>query len=279
MSTQGITPRLADRIVSYHLRPMRGARLPQRWRVLSAIVAMQALVFAFGPATTWGWGGYGRWGHDGGRVIRGPRGPQGLGGPQGAQGPRGEPGAAASDGSEIALWITAGAAVIALIVAGLTIVDNRRVARHRVTHEVVARLEAPELIESKAVMSSFLRGGLQPPSIPDATWATMNEDARLAAAPLMWEHLYGSSDLDDRRTVVQIMAFPNMLEEVAGMYNDGLLDQKIVKTAVEAEADNFWGRASWWLALIRSPENNVFDDLKLMIEKLDKVKRPRPLQS
>lgn len=107
----------------------------------------------------------------------------------------------------------------------------------------------------------------------------MGEDARLAAAPLMWEHLYGSSGLDDRRTVVQIMAFPNMLEEVAGMYNDGLLDPKIVKTAVEAEANNFWDRASWWLPIIRSPESNVFDDLKLMIEKLDKVKRPRPLQS
>jgi hypothetical protein len=255
---------------------MLRTRLSQPWRVVSTLVAMQALVFMFAPAAAGGWDGYGQWGRHRVRVIRGPRGPTG---PHGAQGLQGEQGAAPSDGSEIALWVTAGAAVIALIGAGLTILDNRSVARHRVTHEVVARLEAPELIESKAVMSSFLRGGLQPPSIPDATWATMNEDARLAAAPLMWQHLYGSSDLDDRRTVVQIMAFPNMLEEVAGMYNDGLLDPKIVKTAVEAEANNFWDRASWWLAIIRSPENNVFDDLKLMIEQLDKLECSRPLLS
>jgi hypothetical protein len=85
--------------------------------------------------------------------------------------------------------------------------------------------------------------------------------------------------LDDRRLVVQIMTFPNMLEELAAMYNDGLLDPKIVKMAVEAEADNFWDRATWWLEEIRSPDNGVFDDLKVMIEKLDEVKRARPLQS
>jgi hypothetical protein len=185
---------------------------------------------------------------------------------------------AASDGSEIALLITAAAAVAALLGAAYTISDNRRVARHRITHEAVARLEAPELIESRAVMSCFLRGGLRPPSISQAAWTTMDEDARLEAAPLMWEHLKRSSALEDRRTVVQIMAFPNMLEGLAGMFNDGLLDTMIVKTAVEAEADNFWARASWWLEEIRSPNSNVFDDLKLMIEKLDEVERPRPLQ-
>lgn len=187
---------------------MRPPWLSHRRRVVSAIIAMQALIFACGPAVAGGWG-TGRWEHHRVRLIRGPRGEEG---PRGTEGPRGEQGAGASDGSEIALWITAGAAIVALGGAAWTILDNRRAACHRVTHEAVARLEAPELIESRAIMSAFLRGGIQPPTIPDATWATMDEAARLAAAPAMWEHLQGSSDLDDRRLVTQILAYPNLLE-------------------------------------------------------------------
>lgn len=183
------------------------------------------------------------------------------------------------NGSTAAEWVTAVAAGLALIGAAFTIWDNRRAVRQRVTHESVARLEAPELIESKAVMSSFLRGGLRPPGISEAIWLTMDDEARRDAAPLVWEHLCDSSALEDRRTVQQILAYPNMLEGLAGMYNDGLLDPGIVKTEVEAEATNFWGRAKWWLDLVRSPDNNVFDDLKLMIEKLEKVERPRPYQA
>jgi hypothetical protein len=179
-------------------------------------------------------------------------------------------------GSTTAEWITAIAAALAFFGAAFTIVDNRRTARQRVTYEYIARLEAPALIEHQAVMSSFLRGGLRPPSVPETRWATMGEAERLDAVPAVWEHLSGSSSVDDRRTVLQILAYPNMLEGLAGMYNHGLLDRRIVKVEVESEAKSFWERAKWWRDELKEGDGNTFRDLEVMIEDLAKRKRPRP---
>jgi hypothetical protein len=198
-----------------------------------------------------------------------------MGGPQGTRGPRGLKGADAS-GEGTASWITAIAALLAVIGGAATLFDNRRTARRRVTFESVERLEETSLIEQQAVMSSFLRGGLQPPNISDADWATMDQAARLAAAPSMWEHLSESSSLDDRKTKLQILAYPNRLEGIAAMYNGGLLEPKIVKTQVEAEAQNFWDVAEWWLTEVRAADNKTFKEIEVMLERLAKQKRPKP---
>jgi hypothetical protein len=201
------------------------------------------------------------------------------------QGPQGVLRVHATSGSTTAEWTTAGAAIVtalaailtalaaacALLGAVYTIKDNRRTARQRVTHESVARLAAPELIESKAVLSSFLRGGLQPPNIPNVTWATMDEQGRRDA---MWEHLSDASSIEDRRTVLRILAFPNMLEGLACMYNHGLLDRMIVKTRVEDEATNFWYLTKGWVAKLRlDGESKVYEDLEAMIDDLAKLDR------
>lgn len=198
--------------------------------------------------------------------------------------------------STTAAWITAIAtgigalsAALALVGAAVTIFENRRAvheqfahashtARQRLTYESVARFEDLGLIENQAVMSSFLRGGFQPPSISDAIWETMDRDARLAAAPNTWQHLRDSSSVEDRKTVLQILAFPNMLEGLAGMYNHGLLDYGIVKTRIEAEANNFWDRAKWWIDELRLQyeDNKIFRDMEVMISDLATRERPSP---
>ena len=184
--------------------------------------------------------------------------------------------------SNTAEWITAGAtllaalaAVVALGGAWRTLKDNRDLDRRRVTHESVARLEAPELIESKAVMSSFLRGGLRPDDTLVATWTKMSQQRRREHS---WKHLSQSAMLEDRRTVAQIAAYPNMLEGVAGMYNRGLLDERIVKTRVELEARNFWRQANWWLDAVKSGDEEVFEEIDAMLEHLEKVVHPKPYE-
>jgi hypothetical protein len=180
----------------------------------------------------------------------------------------------------VATSVAALAAILALYGAWRTLNDNRDLDRRRVTHEAVGRLEAPELIGSKAVMSAFLRGGLRPPSISRLAWSIMGADARLAAAPQTWKHLSESSALKDRRTVLQIAAYPNMLEGLAGMYNRGLLDERIVKTRVEIEARNFWEQASWWIDAIQSPEGGkkIFDEIEAMLKHLRTVEHPSPYE-
>jgi hypothetical protein len=135
-------------------------------------------------------------------------------------------------------------------------------------------LEDPALLRNKAVMSAFLRGGLQPPSIPDVKWGTMNKDERLAVAPLVWKHLSASSSLEDRITVLQILAFPNMLEGLASMYNQNLLEASIVKTRVEFPARNFWEASDWWVAELRLVDEHVFKDIEVMLRSLQEQKRP-----
>lgn len=176
----------------------------------------------------------------------------------------------------------AGAAIafFALLVTAAGIYRSRFHARQRLTYEVVGRLEDLDLIEHKALMSSFLRGGLRPPNVPEPVWATMGEQARLDSRADAWEQISNSSALEDREKVLRIVAFPNMLEAIAGMYNQRLIDRSVVKTRVAGEAQDFWQRAGWWIDELRAQYTDyegdkLFVDLQIMLRGLPKRTRPR----
>lgn len=125
-------------------------------------------------------------------------------------------------------------------------------------------------------MSSFLRSGVRPREISLGDWESMDQAARQEATRAMWRELQESSALEDRKLLLQIVAYPNMLEGLAGMYNHGLLDRRIVKTHVESEAQDFYEVARWWLDELKpEPTSNTFIDLETMISDLAKRHRPR----
>lgn len=184
---------------------------------------------------------------------------------------------------------------VALVGALIGILENRRRARQRLTYEWVERIGDLELVEHQAVMSSFLRGGMRPPRLSLEAWDALDEQARLATRVSTWQQLSGSSAVEDRKTVLQILAFPNMLEALAGMYNQKLLDRGIVKTHVESQATAFWSRADWWIKELRPKadlnantevETNkadpkadkIYRDLEKMIKSLAERKRPRRMR-
>jgi hypothetical protein len=183
------------------------------------------------------------------------------------------------------------AAVFAFVVAWLTVHDNRRTerkrreddsltARERLTYEYVGRLEDLALTDHKAVMASFLRGGFRPPGMRDADWQAAKAEGPVAAGLAAWEYLSSSESVEDRRAVLQIVAFPNMLETIAGMYNHGLLDYGIVKTRIENQATTFWKQAEWWIeALQRQYDDETLKDLRVMIDDLPKQVKPSPYQA
>jgi hypothetical protein len=173
-------------------------------------------------------------------------------------------------------WITAIAALVALLGAAVTIFDNRRTAKQRLTYEYIARLEDPRLIEIQALMSSFLRAGIRPRDISRHEWSQMDDLGRREATLLMWRDMQASSHLEDRKMLLEIVAYPNMLEGLAGMYNHGLLNRRIVKTHVESEARDFCEVAAWWLKELKpSDDDNTFIDLETMIADLARQHRPR----
>jgi hypothetical protein len=211
-------------------------------------------------------------GRVGPRVRRGPHGPRGRRGPAGSSG---------TSSSTSAEWATAyatiaGAALALLALGGavFTIFENRRTARRRLTYEWIARIQDLDLIEPQGVMASFLRGGMRPPGISDSRWKALDEEADVPTRVATWQHLSGSSEVEHRKTVLQIVAFPNMLEALASMYNDKLLDHKIIKRQAESQARAFWDRANWWVTELRShPGGDVmFADIERMLERLAEPK-------
>jgi hypothetical protein len=140
----------------------------------------------------------------------------------------------------------------------------------------VERIGNLQLVEHQAVMSSFLRGGMRPPGVSDMKWAKMKAQADVEGREATWRHLVTSPSVEDRRTVVQILAFPNTLEALAGMYNQRLLNRGIVKVHVEGQARSFWDHASWWVLQLRTEakSNYPLEDLDKMLKNLQKRKRP-----
>jgi hypothetical protein len=198
---------------------------------------------------------------------------------------------------ETARATTAAAVIsfVALVGALIGILDNRRRVRQRLTYDWVERIGDLGLIEHQAVMSSFLRGGVRPPSVAPETWDTMDEQRQRAMRARTWHELSRSLASEDRKTILQIVAFPNMLEALAGMYNQRLLNRGIVKTHVEGQAIAFWSRAGWWIDELRlrvdpdpsvGPESNkldvktdkIYTDLEKMLKSLAKRKRPRRMR-
>lgn len=126
------------------------------------------------------------------------------------------------------------------------------------------------MIEHKALMASFLRGGVRPPGVSDEEWDRLGDAGRTAAA---WAHLRDSPSLEDRKMVLQILEFPNALQRLAGMYNEGLLDDGVLKLQVETQAKDFVRKAVFWLTKLRDENEGYLADIDTMIFKL--AEKPR----
>jgi hypothetical protein len=187
-------------------------------------------------------------------------------------------------GATTAEWMTAigtigagGAAILALLGAAVTILDNRKTACRRTTHEYISRLLDPDLLPLEATMTAFLRGGMCPPGISRRRWRSMSPEARRDSAKALWRHLGRSSSLEDRRKLLEILAYPNLLEGLASMYNEGLLDRGMVKAQVEVDAQSFLRAGRWWIDQVREDggDPNTFRDIEAMIQDLAKRKLPK----
>jgi hypothetical protein len=183
--------------------------------------------------------------------------------------------ASATHGVTITDWITASAAALAVIGAALTLIDNRRTARRRATFDYLQRVGDLALNDAFATMSSFLRGGLRPPEIEHAAWAKMKEGEKLETTELRWRELLKSSALEDRKLVMCVCAYPNMLEGLAAMYNQRLLDRRIVKAQVETDALGYLDVAKWWVTAMRESDPSSFLDTRVMMKDLKKRKKPK----
>jgi hypothetical protein len=185
-------------------------------------------------------------------------------------------------GATTAQWLTAAgtvgagaAALVALAGAYVTIRDNRRTALRQATHAYIVQLSDPALLPLEAVMTTFLRGGMRPSEVSWWRWRTMDDEARRESAKALWRDLNASAALEDRSKLLEILAYPNLLEGLASMYNEGLLDRRMVKTQVEVDARSFWTAAGWWIEQLRDENGeDTFRDVEVMLQDLASQELP-----
>ncbi|HUB72467.1 MAG TPA: hypothetical protein VL979_00345 [Solirubrobacteraceae bacterium] len=167
------------------------------------------------------------------------------------------------------------AALVALAGAYVTIRDNRRTALGQATHAYIVQLSDPALLPLEAVMTTFLRGGMRPSEVSWWRWRTMDDEARRESAKALWRDLNASAALEDRSKLLEILAYPNLLEGLASMYNEGLLDRRMVKAQVEVDARSFWTAARWWIDQLRDENGeDTFRDVEVMLQDLASQELP-----
>jgi hypothetical protein len=173
-------------------------------------------------------------------------------------------------------WITAGAALTALLGAAATLLQGRRIARRNTTYEYVARFTTPEFRELLVDSAGFLACREAPPGTSPDEWRRLDSRERERRQWARWEQLRSSSLRSDHVKAQTILALPNQLEDLAGMYNHNLLDRAIVKTHAEALLEGFWSKSGWWIEQVRrDPNSNTYQDLAKMLPDLRQRQRPQ----
>lgn len=145
------------------------------------------------------------------------------------------------------------------------------------TYRMLAYLGGPDFIPTRVEAMQFLACRQPPPDVPLAEWEAMDDATR---EERQWERfleLQASRVEEDRRLVNTIVAVPNALEDLAGLYNHNLLHRPIMKTHGTLIVEGFWSQARWWLKRARkaSKDPNTYVELERMIPDLRQQPRPR----
>jgi hypothetical protein len=136
-------------------------------------------------------------------------------------------------GSEgVAGNVTAAAAIVALVVGGFTLLDQRRIHKLELTYSYVQRLNDPEMRTQLGFMR-YIVASAPPERLDVAKWGKLDDAAR-QAAQVAWDAKPAEDRVRQRlddwirldpETRNKAVAYPNFIEELAGMYNLGLLDR------------------------------------------------------
>lgn len=143
-------------------------------------------------------------------------------------------------------------ALLALVVAAAQILTARSGNRQILTYNYTQRFSSPELLQYHAKTGELLAPSTDSADERYRRFLKLNRADQLAA-----------------------LVIPNLLEELGGMYNHGLLDKKIAKDFFGEVARDIWVRGSWWIERQRQDDPTYFEQWRLMLEKMDLLSPPR----
>lgn len=158
------------------------------------------------------------------------------------------------DLASIAQIVLAGIAALALIGAFAQVLLTRSDTRQTLTYNYTDRFADPALIPFRQKTSDLF--------VLDET----SEDEK-------WE-IYRQWSVEDK---VEALVLPNLVEELAGMYNNGLLNKKIVEDFFGFTANELWNDGWWFIRRSRETYAAYYSQWEKMLR--DMGFQPRPPSS
>jgi hypothetical protein len=143
----------------------------------------------------------------------------------------------------VAQLVLAVTAFVALIGAFVQILTSRSATRQTLTYNFTERFSRPELIPYLRLTNELF------------TERTLNENDRYD-----W---YQGWSYENKLAALVV---PNLIEELAGMYNQGLLHKGIAKDYFGETARELWSEGWWFIKRFRDTDQNFYAQWLLMLK-------------
>jgi hypothetical protein len=147
-------------------------------------------------------------------------------------------------------------AALALLGAVLQVWQVRAAARETLTYNFTHRFSHPEIL-----------------SYHQRTSELFDLTAQKKTAEERWSEFHAWK-VEDRMAALLL---PNLIEEMAGMYNEGLLHKRITKDFFGYTAYDFWELGWWFISRTRVSHRNYYCQWQAMLEDMDLLSSPDPV--
>ncbi len=151
-----------------------------------------------------------------------------------------------TDWAAIAQIVLAVTALLALVGAAIQIKVARSASREALTYNYTQRFATPELLPFHERTDKLFR--------LDGVSAKKSYKR------------FQRWDYEDKLAALLV---PNLFEELAGMYNQGLLHKGITKDFFGATALDVWKRGYWFIDLSRKSNPKYYEQWQLMLEAMN----------
>lgn len=159
-----------------------------------------------------------------------------------------------ADISQLALVLIA---ALALIGAVVQIREARAVGRETLTYNFTHRFSHPEFLPYHQKTSDLF-----------------DHEGQNKTADEQWESFHAWR-VEDR---IAALLLPNLIEELAGMYNEGLVHKRIAKDFFGYTALDFWNLGWWFIERSRMSHRNYYSQWQTMLEDMGLLRVGGPEQ-
>ncbi len=152
--------------------------------------------------------------------------------------------------AQVAQIVLAASALVAVMVATAQVLSARSATKQTLTYNYMERFNSPELLPFHQKTADLFRS------------RTPADEGERYADFLKW----------DQKDKLAVLVVPNFFEEVAGMYNHGLLDRNVAKVYFGELGQDLWASGSWLIERWRKTDAGYFEEWEKMLRDMGYLK-------